>query len=547
MSSIVFASHVESSISNKRSLADSGYSVPKRSLNADPRTLPATTARPDQRVNVRVPVTRSTATRLFPGQIAFVQRSFGKYHPSAKASLGGLVPIVSIELLNDMLAQGHNHAFFRTAFPGILGNKMMKTKTAKSIWKPGTNGKKVRTTFKAFDTSFLPDEHPVNQFALDGLVAASVEAGDDAHSSKTFDKACVVAVKGHAPMRTTVEAANLHTGVHQMQFVADKHPINYFCEPHQIMSKLFVVLVAVVEDRGRAFVPIEKRFDVYFRYEVVSSTNLGVNPSFVVGYKLFRDRLFSAADSNSTLGTPNGPNRVVCRVFELGSIVDTNFGPSTEPHLTVCVHIDAVEKVVAQTSGGSTHAQPVDVRNTFDRVDVTEARIQRTLKLGLKSSSLKRSFGGSRPATGNAAADLSEVKTLLSRMTVRLSEIEKKLNDNAAALNSLDRKVDADAAQLQQVRTELATLVKTEAQAISTESSAKVDEVMQLINEFTDAFANENSVKLQKRLLEFLNAKFSNADLTAETELDKKLKAFAEKISADLEQGTASYDDFVAP
>ena len=132
-------------------------------------------------------------------------------------------------------------------------------------------------------------------------------------------------------------------------------------------------------------------------------------------------------------------------------------------------------------------------------------------------------------------------------MTVRLSEIEKKLNDNAAALNSLDRKVDADAAQLEQVRNELATLVRTEAQAISTESSAKVDEVMQLINEFTDAFANENSVKLQKRLLEFLNAKFSNADLTAETELDKKLKAFAEKISADLEQGTASYDDFVAP
>ena len=130
-------------------------------------------------------------------------------------------------------------------------------------------------------------------------------------------------------------------------------------------------------------------------------------------------------------------------------------------------------------------------------------------------------------------------------MTVRLSEIEKKLNDNAAALNSLDRKVDADAAQLQQVRNELATLVRTEAQAISTESSSKVDEVMQLINEFTDAFANENSVTLQKRLLDFLNAKFSNADIDAETELDKKLKAFAEKISADLEQGTASYDDFV--
>ena len=544
MSSIVFASHVESSISNKRSLADSGYSVPKRSLNADPRTLPATTARPDQRVNVRVPVTRSTATRLFPGQIAFVQRSFGKYHPSAKASVGGLVPIVSIELLNDLLAQPHNHVFFEGR-GGLFNNLLAKPATAKSIWKPGPNGKKVRTTFKAFDTSFLPDEHPVNQFALDGLVAASVEAGDDVHSSKTFDKACVVAVKGHAPMRTTVEAANLHTGVHKMQFVADKHPKNYFCEPHQIMSKLFVVLVAVVEDRGRAFVPKEKRIAVHFRYEVVSSTNLGVNPSFVVGYKLFRDRLFAAADQRTSLGKPDKPNRVVCRVFELGSIVDTNFGPSTEPHLTVCVHIDAVEKVVAQTSGGSTHAQPVDVRNTFDRVDVTEARIQRTLKLGLKSSSLKRSFGGSRPATGNAAADLSEVKTLLSRMTVRLSEIEKKLNDNAAALNSLDRKVDADAAQLEQVRNELATLVRTEAQAISTESSAKVDEVMQLINEFTDAFANENSVTLQKRLLDFLNAKFSNADIDAETELDKKLKAFAEKISADLEQGTASYDDFV--
>ena len=105
--------------------------------------------------------------------------------------------------------------------------------------------------------------------------------------------------------------------------------------------------------------------------------------------------------------------------------------------------------------------------------------------------------------------------------------------------------MDADAAQLQQVRNELATLVRTEAQAISTESSSKVDEVMQLINEFTDAFANENSLTLQKRLLDFLNAKFSNADIDAETELDKKLKAFAEKISADLEQGTASYDDFV--
>jgi len=144
--------------------------------------FPATPARPDQRVNVRVPVARACYSRLLPGQVAFVNRHFGRGHVGAATGPGGLTHVASLEELNDMLAIEENHIVLGA---GSSANGLFRKMDARDLHRTSVNkaGKRVRTrlSFNGFDAlAVVPNaQHPLHQFALDGLVATRVEEVDD--------------------------------------------------------------------------------------------------------------------------------------------------------------------------------------------------------------------------------------------------------------------------------------------------------------------------------------------------------------------------------
>ena len=205
MATLTYASHVESfdggrykrplSSNIQPSIPAKRLSVPTGNNQKQP-PFPGTTARPDQRVNVRVPVTRACFSRLVPGQVAFVNRHFGKNHVGAATGPGGVSHIASLEELNDMLSRPENHIKKRV-------RRLFRKVDARSMYKPVDGGKFEKLKFDAFDSRAgkgapVPDAmHPIHQFALDGLVATRVEDVDDIDMSGSAfsQQLCTVGVK----------------------------------------------------------------------------------------------------------------------------------------------------------------------------------------------------------------------------------------------------------------------------------------------------------------------------------------------------------------
>ena len=346
MSTLTYATHVENfnGGSYKRPIS-SGFefsvpakrlSLPTGNIQAPPR-FPATTARPDQRVNVRVPVTRACFSRLLPGQVAFVSRHFNKNYIGAATGPGGVAHILSLEQLNAKLSLPYN-------LVDSTGRNLFAKTKAKSILEPKNGNKFKHAEFYAFNIHrAVPDkQHPIHQFALDGLVATRVEDVDgmSPSGSNMSQQLCTVAVKGHAPMRISEVPAEIHLGVRESSSGSIAQSSTTYLRPTRVLAKVYVVLVAVRVGK--------KKWRL--QYEVVSSSNLDVDPLFAPGHKLFRETMRETFDTPVlTIG-----QRLVLRVFELGTIVDTKFGPADQPQLVVCVHVTPFEarKAAAKTVNG---------------------------------------------------------------------------------------------------------------------------------------------------------------------------------------------------
>ena len=421
--------------------------------------FPATTARPDQRVNVRVPVARACYSRLLPGQVAFVNRHFGRGHVGAATGPGGLTHVASLEELNDMLAIEDNHVVLGA---GSSANDLFRKMDARDLHRTSVNkaGKRVRTrlSFNGFDAlAVVPNaQHPLHQFALDGLVATRVEEVDDeqqrdTYSSASAQQACIVAVQGHAPMRLAHVPGEVGTGVMDMHQRGQTAPSHAFLQPVRILAKVYVVLVAVL------VVDSEQRYRL--QYETVSSSNLDVDPRYASSaHKLFR----------TTMRTPNGSrgpvlkgDRVVLRATELGSVVDTHFGPRDQPQLVVCVRVVPYEPTrvammevaskEAPNKSNSSNSCPVsvpkDVYVTFVKPSNPRLAKANAVKGCVESKKQRQqNAGSSLPGskgvpTGISSAEFDKLQNSISDMRTLLLNMAKEVNESKQREQNLEQRI----------------------------------------------------------------------------------------------------------
>lgn len=499
-STVTMASHVEAfgGSGYKRTLASGGgvnlpakrLTRPTSELRAAPTTFPATSARPDQRVNVRIPVTRASYSRLLPGQVAFVNRQFGKYHPGYKSGLGGLTPVASMEEVNDMLAQ--EGAFLSTTVDtaAATNNLLFKSVETRSVYSHvGKNRERAKAI--VFRDNAIDSQHPVMQFALDGLVATRVEEVDDlnTYSSASAQQACIVAVKGPAPMRLAPVPGETHTGISESLLGTRIPAANVFLEPARILAKVYVVLTAVFVDVKDG----KRRFKL--RYETVSSSNLDVDPVFATGHKLFRKGL-RLPNRTTAASPPVSGNRIVLRAFELGAVVDTAFGPAEQPQLTVCVHVTPLERVSISSAGKHVPVAPYEL---FESKTRAELRVERAKRLKAKGPSRlyrtdpsgKLSVLGARPfVTGTSGGIGAELKGVLTA----LAELQKKSLERDEQLTKLVKRVfeKGDVAHAAAEAHEKAKKVPPTGPPTAQERSAVDDEIFRSnIASFTDVLYQE--------------------------------------------------------
>jgi len=289
------------------------------------------------------------------------------------------------------------------------------------MYRPVDGGGFKKLTFQAFDSRAekgapVPDAmHPIHQFALDGLVATRVEDVDDIDMSGSAfsQQLCTVGVKGHCPMLISAVPGDVHRGVRESLSGSIAQASTTYLKPARILSKVYVVLVAVqVDDSPRRW---------KLQYETVSSSNIDVDPRFSHGQKLFR----------TDLGKPGAPfkgRRIVLRVMELGTVVDTKFGPAERPQLVVCVHVTPFEPTkivdgVVDTNPVSFRA-PLDVWETFS-ASATPKQDKARAMAAPKHSGLKRLQSGARPVvTGVNAADVAQLRQALLDMKVALDTLQ---------------------------------------------------------------------------------------------------------------------------
>ena len=408
--------------------------------------IPATTARPDQRVNVRVPVARACYSRLLPGQVAFVNRHFGRGHVGAATGPGGLTHVASLEELNDMLAIEDNHVVLGA---GSSANDLFRKMDARDLHRTSVNkaGKRVRTrlSFNGFDAlAVVPSaQHPLHQFALDGLVATRVEEVDDdqqrdTYSSASAQQACIVAVQGHAPMRLAHVPGEVGTGVMDAHQRGQTPPSHAFLQPVRILAKVYVVLVAVLVDDA------EQRYRL--QYETVSSSNLDVDPRYTSGlHTLFR----------TTMRTPNGSrgpilkgDRIVLRATELGSVVDTHFGPRDQPQLVVCVRVVPYEPTrvammevaskEAPNKSNSTNSCPVSVPK-----DVYVTFVKPSNPRLAKANAVKGCVESKKQRQQNAGSSISNSKGVPTGISsAEFDKLQKSISDMRALLVSMAGEVN---------------------------------------------------------------------------------------------------------
>jgi hypothetical protein len=512
MATVTLAPHVQSfdAPGYKRTLtSNAAVSLPSKRLavptgdNKKAAPFPATTARPDQRVNVRVPVARACFSRLLPGQVAFVNRHFGKGHVGAATGPGGLTPVVSLEELNDMLSIPDNHI----TRPLV---SLFRPVQARSIYVPDGAGVLRRARFNVFDDRVgkqtnkkppVPDsQHPIHQFALDGLVATRVEEVDDLNTSSTAyaQQVCTVAVKGHASMRLSQVPGDVFRGVYESNGLSRRAAPNVFLEPARILAKVYVVLVAIqVDDVGRRWM---------LQYETVSSSNLDVDPLFASSVPLFRTEMNNSLDDISTI---KKGRKFVLRAMELGTIVDTRFGPSEQPQLIVCVHVVPFEPTKLDGV-----LVPKDVWETF--VPPTDPKTAKSGSVSLKpNAGLRRLQNGLRPTvTGVSTADVAALKQSISDMMVQIAaltaQVQAAEQKEAGAIADLKK----DVARAANKQAQDMASVESQIQVASDRVDILVDEAKQ------NAQENKNSVRDMDVKIQQLLAKVdSQSDDTAQIRL----------------------------
>jgi hypothetical protein len=137
--------------------------------------------------------------------------------------------------------------------------------------------------------------------------------------------------------------------------------------------------------------------------------------------------------------------------MELGTVVDTKFGPAERPQLVVCVHVTPFEltKIVDDVVDGNpvSFRAPLDVWETF-AASATPRQDKARAMAAPTHSGLKRLQSGARPAvTGVNAVDVAELKKALSDMKVALETLKDEVvagnTKDASAIAALDQKLDA--------------------------------------------------------------------------------------------------------
>ena len=324
--------------------------------------ISGTSARPDQRVNVRVPVARPCGVPLYVGQVAFVSRGIGPVQllgvPENAPAFSG-THVMSLEHLNEILAQPVHHVL-ATRPKGFF-----RPTTAKSLfYADSAAGDLKRPKALTFDVDEFfrqPNRnkmHPVRQYALDGVVCTPSDEGGMNSSAM-----CNVAVKGPSPVSTHRTTNDLMRPVAVAPYPEERViPSNHYLQPIDVMARVFVVLVAV-----RVGEPTAKPSKWFFRYELVTSSNLNT----AHGFKRFTSSIWEGGSSDATF---RNASKVVLRVMQLGRIVDTNFGTTKAPSIVISVNIrpfeattrESVDRVDAYGNTISTaFSKPLDTWNSF--------------------------------------------------------------------------------------------------------------------------------------------------------------------------------------
>jgi hypothetical protein len=433
--------------------------------------FPSTSARPDQRVNVRFPVTRVCHSRLVAGQVAFVARNYNQNFGPA-----GISSVLSLEELNATLSKPEY--FARGGLYVEIESKHMWNvdKDEENKYKP------TRPMFSAFDSKGLVDEqHPVNQFALDGLIATRVEDVEDFYGmSDGFfsQQLCIVAAKGHCPMMIPPNSQT-------------------FIRPAVLLAKVYVVLVAVPTDTE----------DVWkFQYETVSSSNLDLDEQFAPGHRLFRTEMRTAEDGRGD--TIANVSRFVLRVMQLGTIVDTNFGPAAEPQLVVCVHVTPFERTRTETElvDGTdvTFRVPMDVGDTFKKEDRRKQQPpKKVVKLDgfLKLARLKNAaMAGAAAAAPTDAGALGRLEQVLGLMQKKIDDLTTMAQESDATEKSTLNAVTSGNEQIVNI------LTQNESAKIAAYLNALILEQKRLsvaaktLDERRDAELTESKAKIEASL-----------------------------------------------
>ena len=459
-----------------------------------------------------------------------------------------------MEELNDMLAIESNHVVL--GGPANVQTRLFKLVDAKSMHKPMRQDGKL--VFKAlssyeFNSSVVPDmQHPLHQFALDGLVATRVEEIDDlnTYSTHSSQRVCTVAIKGHAAMRIVADTNSIRAS--RLEQDPTK---NFYLEPIRVLAKVFVVLVAVLVDK------VKQRW--MFQYEVVSSSNLDVDQRFSTGHKLYRKNLSEVPNS-----AVNG-SRLTLRIVQLGSIVDTRFGAANDRKLTICVNILPYEpteivKMYLPEEGNVTQTveksirRPVAIFRAFSKQ--TNPRVAKAASVEIRASiGLRRLKSGTRPSIGAGAAEIELLKKSISDMhlTIKtlISEVKGAREAQRDAIADLDGKF-----------TKLSEESKKRSENVENLTKTVVDQHVELVNEIDDArkkllismnnlsktvvynheqidariklfldkqfsrYSDAVKFLIQERIFAFINAKIQDEDIFTISADDEKLKEFAEVL-----------------
>jgi hypothetical protein len=422
--------------------------VPNGQIPGVSGPIPATTARQDRGVNACIPVARTCASHLTVGQVAFVYRSFKV--PMKESSLGGLEQVISMEQLNERLALKEN----RIVAPSDHAKHLFEWMKAKHIYSIEDAQSVIPIRAKVFRKGVVKNSfHPYHQYALDGIVCTPADGdeydndGFKPHSTHQSKPACNVAVHGPCPL-TVLHMPSIHEDFESVRVgVPSKaRPApNVFVQPARVLSEVYVALVASRESAT------SKEWTL--QYQVVSSSNLDLDPNTSSGVRLFRSKELYEGIESSIAFVP--ALRLVVEVHRLGKVVDCRFGPLNAPQVVVAVNVKKYERTAYSMKKDVSFpgdvlgtkprlskpalVSPLPVWRSFVRLQekrqLHSRRQDTTQQLGGALVKQRAPFGRLRNLTSTLAfgtpvqkADLDALKVLLLD---RLSKVENAVKDSS--------------------------------------------------------------------------------------------------------------------